>query len=308
MTYWGWIPRLTRDFYLKEENDFCTFPIPFDQANSGTLNNVLLEIYSELNGVYFGSALLSDLYLERVLNKKHKIELVPHKNTDGFDIDLLIKSPINNTIIFKRHAKIRSSGTVSYEIENNNGGDEFVYAMQMHKLIRDIFHKHVHHSTDLLLPPIKARDENEATQKILDLFLLKFVEYKAISAKARPKTAMEDFYRARGEVEYSKVFLDLNIRTLDDKKIQCYKDTLQSLSSSFDILLNRLHSRIEQSNNFLIWSLTLYVLGFTIIMSKGSVISWVPSLAMDILFAVSLCIGFYFLWNAIKGSICPQEM
>jgi len=90
---------------------------------------------------------------------------------------------------------------------NDNLCDEYIYAMQLHKTIRDIFHIHVHHSTDLLLPPVDARDLDDAAIKIAELFFSKFVNYKRFAGPpVATRQGIENLYRGRGEIEYARVF------------------------------------------------------------------------------------------------------
>jgi hypothetical protein len=348
MKYWGWIPRLTRDFYIKNENNngACGSLVSFEQATITDFDEIFLDLYSVVNNYYAAERSLSDHYLDAIFKRYHKVELIPTKNGDDLNIRISIKSPIGEVPILVGLANVHPNGIVLYELENgfkkpthfsysyfdlykyldniyetvdrlsppfnDTGNDQFVYAMQMHKLIRDIFHKHVHHSTDLLLPPVRADNEKEAMQKIMELFFSKFMEYKNTSVNARPKLAIEDFFRAEGEIEYAKTFLDIHIREFMDGKAHNYKKNLNSFSDSFDVLLKRLQIRLDRAHNCMIISVSFLILSITIMAVKLDVFERVKlGMFSDILvnaFIVSALLpGIYFLWEFVKNEILPQK-
>ena len=230
--YWGWIPRLSHEFYFRQNKyDITESPVPFKHAILDDIGEVIKDSNSFLTnsgGVtpigkdkYSLERDLSDDSLENFINgntylkrfgRKHEIILTLKRGDYTFDADISIRSPIDKSELISGLAQVYSTGIVEYHVTNafekpsqfkyspfnfyryydaaqrliakiqkqpnDNICDEYIYAMQLHKIVRDIFHRHVHHSTDLLLPPVDAKDLDDAAIKIAELFFSKFVNYK----------------------------------------------------------------------------------------------------------------------------------
>jgi hypothetical protein len=357
MKYWGWIPRLSRDFYIKQKNNnVCESAIGFKQAALSNIGEVLndskyclgdsddMTAIEEDKFLYDKEMFLSDNYIERLLKRPHKIQLILKKDRYTLDIDVSIKSPIDESVIISGLVKVYSTGIASYEVKNNSKkpshfdyrffdlyrfydtskeimtkirgqptddiDDEYIYAMQMHKLIRDIFHKHVHHSTDLLLPPVEANELDEAARKIAELFFLKFVDYKYLSAPPiKPKQAVENLYRAKGEIEYARVFVELHKLSYSARKERDYIDSCSSFANSIDILINRLTGRVNRAHSSMLISTSLFILSITSMLPDIRIVDGTYNIYfIDAIFAMSFLAGFNFLLEFIENEFLPQQL
>ena len=89
---------------------------------------------------------------------KHKIELKLISFRDGIiKFNFKIESPAIDT----RHMHLNGSidiwgtGIVKYEIYGDQS-DEYAIAVEMHKIIIDLFHQHQHRMLELSLPLVEA--------------------------------------------------------------------------------------------------------------------------------------------------------
>ena len=82
----------------------------------------------------------------------------------------------NKTIVRAENVEFYENGLVSFTIFTEV--DEKIAAMQVFRIIRDIYHVHTHHKhQDVLLEPVTAENVDEAIDKIVRTYLKKIVDY-----------------------------------------------------------------------------------------------------------------------------------
>jgi len=142
--FWGWIPRLSREFYFRQnKNDVTESMIGFRQVALSNIGKVIQDSNYSLgdSGVvtaigsdkYLYERELSDDFVEHFINetpilkffgRKHKIQLDLQKDPSdlprneigrAFNINISIKSPIDDSIIVSGLARVFSTGITSYE-------------------------------------------------------------------------------------------------------------------------------------------------------------------------------------------------
>ena len=183
MIRWSWIPILTPELGISVEDESC---ITLHTFNDITADNIkrLLQVADwavKSDDVFQKEMIISD----RLLHLKHLVQLrINNKEKDLLKLDLEIWPSTFPQKLFlgqkkqpliRGQSEIHAGGLVKLEIGHYPSSDKYKHPEeQMHKVIRDVFHKHVHHSSDMLLPPVDALDKKEAIEKIALRYLEKF--------------------------------------------------------------------------------------------------------------------------------------
>ena len=313
--YWGWVPQLTRTLYFETGPEERAELIGFDAATSETLEEVIIKNnFINDDRSYFKYEYISDSLREKFLCVKYRITINKIDRNDThisinlaighpvYKIGSLIENPINNEDLIVGTAIIGATGLVSYDFENNSEYSSY-YADQMHIVIRNLFHEHDHHSSDLPLNTVKASSEEEAITKIVMQYIQKFSEYKQVSIRARPNDSINDLHRAKGEIEYARSYLNMYKDKLGNDQYTGFQDSIESFSNSFDILLARVHDKITLGYNCAVGSLTLFVLAYTIV-GAHPILSqfklYFDLSAWELSISLAFLAAFYFLWKTIK--------
>ncbi len=259
----------------------------------------------------FSEVLLSDnrfdILFDRWFNCKHKVsyEVRALESCDECGEKVLhLSVKISNREgekLIEGDAWINGSGLAKYKIMYVCPKDSHPERI-LHKLVRDILHTHVHHSSDLPLPPIKAESEIEAKKKILEEYTFKFMEYKRIASKMRLKEAIEDLSRARGEIVYAKSFHELFRGSLEGSPLVM---SFESFDESFNILLEKTSEKSHIAVNYAILGFTSLLVAMGLLQFLYMFPSWlIPIRTLELhlcllLFPLPLSFFIYCIAEAI---------
>jgi hypothetical protein len=174
-----------------------------------------------------------------------------------------------------------TTGLIKIEILSPTNGlseecKEMLYA-EIYVCVRDIYHRHTHHkeSHEMLCPPVKTLDRNEAIKIIPDEYNEKIIKNHIIIKSyynKSPKQAISDLLRVKGEMIYAQRFIELV--NLDDHLKQSFHHAYNSFED-FDKYINAMHE-VERSGEmrsltFAIYLLTAAMVVFTVFMASGIV-------------------------------------
>ncbi|MCK4732343.1 MAG: hypothetical protein KAT65_07790 [Methanophagales archaeon] len=276
----------------------------------------------KMEGVFQKEMIISD----RLLHLKHLVKLSNiHKDEDILKLNLEIwPFPFLQKLFFPREkqplikgqSEIHANGLVKLKIDQYPTYEKYEHPEeQMHKVIRDVFHKHVHHSSDMLLPPVDAQDKKAALEKIILSYLEKFIIYKRVWSHARPKDALNDVMRAQGEIEYARSYLAIHDSELQSDFFKGVGDSFKRFMNTFKILEARSRDVIRLAVNYMMFCLTTYVLLVTIILLDLP--SWTqedlvqvgiftPNLAY-LMYGFIFVIGAYFIYEAASRWLYPRS-
>ncbi|RLG35087.1 hypothetical protein DRN97_00745 [Methanosarcinales archaeon] len=286
--FYSWIPILSRKLVIGEKL-FC----------DADINNFEKLFISN-------KMLLSDRRFDRLFNRKHKVSYgrINFRECEecGEKILHLSLNVLNwkGEILVDGDAWIHESGLTKYKVSYpENDCLERV----LHILVRDALHSHVHHSSDLPLPPIEAKNGDEAKKSILFEYLRKFVEYKRMIGKVRLKDAIEDIARARGEIVYANSFYD----TFRERLADCSDlvSSFKSFDKSFMILEKRLSDRLHLVPPYILVSLSALILFLSLFRESERFPQWIIPLKTISLYwywpvyAFLLTIFLYFITEAV---------
>lgn len=249
-SYYGWISILSGELVIE-----------------GTLfENSDLVAVKKLFASQERQILLSDKLLDVLFRLKHTVEYnnVSFKKCDECNEHVLYLSiKVSNwrgDKLLGGNAWIHKNGFVKYKIASGDLEPPSPERI-MHKIIRDIFHIHVHHSSDLPLPPINAKCGDDGKKKILNEYLLKFIQYKRLGAKVKKKDALENLSRARGEITYAE-----NAAKLLTENTQEYPiiESFKLFDKAFSVLIDRLALRLRLATSYELMALTLLLISIGI--------------------------------------------
>ena len=332
---WDWIPILTQEILVpvieelpckswsgKQKTVFFHITsIPFYDANTTHIQKMFKAmLWSEGKGdTLQKEILISDNRLDRLLHLNHLVQLrINNKDKDLLNLELEIwPSPFLQRLFFwwekesliRGKSEIHASGLVKHVLDKYPNLEKYPHPEeQMHKLIRDVFHKHVHHSSDMPLPPVKASDSNDAIKQIALLYLTKFITYKGNLGKIRVKDALENVMRAQGEIEYACAFLNMQKSNLHPYFFEFAKKSLESLGASFKVLERRFYNNLQLALNSTMILLTLFMLfmmamikpfptGTPIVLAELGVFTLKSS---HLIYASFLTVAIYFITKVLS--------
>lgn len=215
VVYFGWIPILS--YNIRPEN-----------------RNISEDKFTRV---------FSDLDLKQKINIQ-----VTDFDKKGFLSKFVVAIPKRNSALesltIEVNCKIRESGLVSFNfttvpfnlgIEDEELREIFQSNLKVNlfDVIRDIYHKHIHHKkdSDAILSPVKAKDEKEAAEKILEQYSDKIFHYHRLIEKigmvnfvtrfCDTKKRLDLLTSALGEFIYAQSFILLHknlIQNPDEKR------------------------------------------------------------------------------------------
>lgn len=248
--FYGWVPILSGELIIDG--------ILFRDADINDFKKLFSQESDKI--------LLSDRIFDRLFKIKHivsyeKIDLGSCEECGEKVLYLSVKvSNRKGEKLVEGDVWIHGSGLTKYEVKYicpEHPAPERI----LHRLVRDVFHTHVHHSSDLPLPPIESKNEYEAKKKILVVYVRKFIEYKKKVSKMRIEEAIEDYSRARGEIVYANALYELCRNTSVDGSY--FLRSFKSFDESFKILIGRLSDRLHLATNYIIISLTSLIIALS---------------------------------------------
>lgn len=286
--FYGWIPILSRKLIIGEKL-FC---------HAGINNFEKLFTPSKV--------LFSDRRFDRLFRRKHKVsyEKMNFEQCEECEEKILhLSLRVSNwkeEKLVEGDAWIPESGLTKYKV---NYPENDCFERVLHILVRDAFHSHVHHSSDLPLPPIEAENGDVATKSILFEYLRKFVEYKRMIGKVRIKDSIADIFRARGEIVYANSFYE----TFRTKLTDCSDlvSTFKSFDESFRLLEKKSSDRLHLVAPYILVSLSALVSFISLFTESERFPQWVITLKTISLYwywpvyAFFLTLFLYFLTEAV---------
>lgn len=213
--WYGWIPILTSKLMLSLDDTTQTslsshspLIVDWEQLVSDQLSIRELSRFLQLFGerynrsahfkieeshqkiTYSYKATLTDTWLELIKKIKHPIIIslnkkgahikeCPSCNKKTINLCVTILKPFSNETIISANVYIHPNGLALYELTDANYSQHFL-VNQVHKLVRDIFHQHVHHRSDLLLLTTEATSDLEALSCFQKSYISKFLSYKKL--------------------------------------------------------------------------------------------------------------------------------
>lgn len=244
--WYGWIPILTNKLTLSLDYSTPTrlsshSPLIIDweqllssQSSLGKISSFLQlfgesqneSAYFKINEssqkiTYSYKATLTDAWLELIKKIKHPIIISLKKNGDHIkecpscknrtlNLFVAILKPGSQEIIISADVYIHQNGLTLYELSDSKYSLHYL-VNQIHKIVRDIFHKHVHHRSDLLLPTTEAVSDIEALCCFQKLYISKFLSYKKIIKYLTTNKTVRNYPEAfklitlaRGELLYAQ--------------------------------------------------------------------------------------------------------
>lgn len=286
--FYGWIPILSRKLIIGEKL--------FRDADINNFEKLFIPC----------KVLLSDRIFDRIFNLKHRVfyEKINLEECEECGESILhLSLNISNwkdERLVEGDAWIHESGLTKYKVyypEND------CLESVLHILVRDVLHSHVHHSSDLPLPPVEAKNGDEAKKGILFEYLRKFVEYKRMIGKVRIKDSIADIFRARGEIVYANSFYE----TFRTKLTDCSDlvSTFKSFDESFRLLEKKSSDRLHLVAPYILVSLSALVSFISLFTESERFPQWVITLKTISLYwywpvyAFFLTLFLYFLTEAV---------
>ena len=290
--FYGWIPILSGELIIEQKL--------FQEADISDFEKMFRPEFSEV--------LLSDRIFDKMFKLKHRVSYEKkylERCEECGEKVLCLSIRVSNRKgekLVEGDAWIHRSGLTKYKVVYVCPDYPFPERI-LHKLVRDIFHVHVHHSSDLPLPPVKAENEEEAKKKILEEYVRKFIKYKRIASKTKLKNAIDDFLRARGEIVYAKAAYKLFYKALADNSSLI--SSFKSFDESFKILLERASYRSHLATNYITICLTTLLMAIALLELSWYFPEWFITIKTvklhlcRLLCALPLSTFFYFIIELI---------
>jgi len=246
----GWVPNLTGNLNSEIQN----------------IRDILKQLdYKEENDCFSKFDCMSDKRRHRILNKLgikiHKIE-IKLVNDRQYEITVKSRGKNEKTLLKGLANLLDDRGLVKYEIKVNRLDLKKTRPEdQIHRVVRDLLHKHIHHESDLPLRTVSSKDENSAKEELYNMYLEKFKDYKkAISYYLRtPLLRLDKVYkdvlRMSGEVIYAKRFCQIYALPED------YTKTIESFEETAHKFLREV-TQAEENRRFWINVLLTFVMIF----------------------------------------------
>ncbi len=166
--------------------------------------------------------------------------------------------------------------------------DSMNKAQDIHILVRNHIHFHLHHSNDMPLFPVKPDkpdDEDLAKREILRAFLKKFIEYKRGIGKVDLEHTEKDILRAMGEIVYANSALNkfYSISKKEKNKesenrYEEFKISFENFNESFKVLLQGVSNRRNRISQYLMAWLSSSIMIFAVINISDKLIGVLPNL------------------------------
>jgi hypothetical protein len=286
--FYGWIPIISRKLIIGEKL--------FRHADINDFEKLFIP----------SKVLFSDKRLDRLFRLKHKVsyekmnfEQCEECEEKTLHLSLSVSNWKGEKLV-EGDVWIHESGLTKYKVSYpENDCLERV----LHILVRDTLHSHVHHSSDLPLPPIEAENGDDAKKSILFEYLRKFVEYKRVIGKLGLKNAIADIARARGEIVYANTFYEIFCKRLAG--CSDLMSSFKSFDKSFMILEKKLSDRLHLVPPYILISLSAFLIAISLYMASERLPQWSISLETITLYwywpvvAFLAIIFLYFIMEAV---------
>lgn len=173
-----------------------------------------------------------------------------------------------------------------------DGGSSYDNILAIYRFIRDIYHKHIHHSGDLPLRPIEGNDENDAIEGNLDQYRQKVRDYhqeaKDFIDSGKFDDAVDIISSGRGEMQYAKSFVNLFVV---GEQREALIRVFENADKSLEVLMQRVTwpSLIEKRFPLIAMLLLVFLSALSVLSSHlGLWLGSVISIALLIALIISL--------------------
>lgn len=204
-SWYGWIPILSGKLFLPEEEDI--------EKSARKLQSQIRE-EEEYNIEYEYNSHEHDRW---------KIKLITEED------ELLVD------------CKLEDNGF--YEITSIDGDASYGSVCTIHRFIRDVYHKHIHHSGDLPLYPVLSNDKKSAIEEILNQYRQKVRDYhqesKDFINSGRLDDALYSIFSGRGEMQFAKSFANL---FFTGERRESYIKTFENSDKSLAVLMDKINT------------------------------------------------------------------
>ena len=225
-TWYGWIPILSGKLFLEEEEN---------------IEKRARKLQEEIED-----------------QEEYDIEYT-HESRDKWELTLRTEGREE----FKFEVKLEDNGLIRIKPIGRDPSYDVVLAI--YRFIRDVYHKHVHHSGDLPLFPVEANTENDVIEGILNQYRRKVVFYHRIARELIDSRRYDDaknlILAGRGEMQYAKTFITLFITGSQKEDLIMIFD---NSDTSLEVLMERVNTYLSM---FSIWRETLWRETFSVVVT-----------------------------------------
>ena len=229
-----------------------------------------------------------------------------HESRDKWEIILRTTRRIK----LQFEVKLEDNGLC--KIKPINGDPSYDAALAIYRFIRDVYHKHIHHSGDLPLRPVEVDAENDAIEGILNQYRQKVILYHRIAKDlidSRRVGAIKEICAGRGEMQYAKTFITLFITGNQ-------KGDLIRIFENSDISLGVLTERINDYLSMLSFTrekrrdvFSIVITAILIFLTEFSILTnlfgWQLSFFFWSLFPALIVMAFGFILLATNSKMTP---
>lgn len=270
MQEYGWVPILTSELFINGE--------PLSRIND--IEELFILGYPKWDNLSDKSLLdkIIGWWLRRWRKNLHRIYVVPEAfRLCGECGERVLKLSVKvedymGGLLLQGCGDIHKTGLVRYEVQESNvkvSSDKVKQPDYLHLFVRDVFHQHIHHSTDMPLPTVEGMSEEVAIGRLMEEYQEKAIYYKAdISKKFGSKwlglkrsfEAMFNIYsRAKGELVYMNAFCRIFGRS-EEKVVLDLERSLSVLGEK--IMFRQSRSEHLDQMTFLLLSIAAVVVSY----------------------------------------------
>ena len=269
MTFWAWIPILTKEiqyeFFITKMKDNGLVDV--SESDKETIRYILksedFDCYRQQDSEDENQKTFKAI----LCVKDYKIEHVFMYDSEG-------------KIKTLAHCSIYDNGLVKINLDSSTAqiSDKIQpkVAKRIYILIRDVYHSHTHHGKydDLHLLPVLSDDKKYAIKKLLNQYDKKIIIYhKTIKIDVKNHTgfnaAIKLITSAKGEMNYALHFLTLMKADVDD--FESYKSSFLINIRSISILADELELKYNNSVSEYNFNVSNFLNKLTLIIIFGTI-------------------------------------
>jgi hypothetical protein len=211
-SWWGWVPLLTRDAFLSSLEE----------------RKEKAKIITDRCKKEYGLDLDFKLF---------------HK--DGLDIwDICLREEMKKWVS-RGKCEVDKQGMCKIVIEELKGTKECDVAATIYRIIKNVYHEHIHHRGDQPLSLLEVERKGDAIKGVLDQYRKKIVFYhEAVTDSVRKGKVYDAFDLAmtgQGEMRYALAYVSLFYE--GDEK-ETLTEMFNNAVASLNVLLSRTHAPV----------------------------------------------------------------
>lgn len=233
-----------------------------------------------------------------------------HESRDKWKIILRTKR-LTRRIELQFEVKLEDNGLC--KIKPISGDPSYDAALAIYRFIRDVYHKHIHHSGDLPLRPVEVDAENDAIEGILNQYRQKVILYHRIAKdlidSRRVGVAIKEICAGRGEMQYAKTFITLFIT--GNQKGDLIR-IFENSDTSLGVLMERINAYLSMLSftrekkrdvfSIIITAILIFLTEFSIL---TNLFGWQPSFFFWSLFPALIVMAFGLTLLATNSKMTP---